>query len=1233
MPTEDDPEEVHRHLRPFTSRHPIPTIKSYEEEKENRRAQGREHAEQSSSHATQSDDVATNGSTAVSHGMSTSGSMQQSAGAEQSKVNGEDEEHMNDTTETGSAARDPKARVKALSQRKDEQAEREVIDPVTHLPVTIQDFTSQALKEVPEDDRWIGASGKTATGLSNKSKSAKQLHKEFKHQQGEHDASRDLYPPPAFDAIRFELQTTYTRGVTIVTAGLVLIVTIMLVTERFLRHHIIGTASDKPRDLIIVAVWIVPALGALAAMGSLIFGMRDWMAKRIDSIWDDEVWYASDQAEMKNAKKHETETVAWLNALLGSVWPLINPDLFLSIADMLEDVMQASLPRMVRMVSVNDIGQGSESVRVLGVRWLPTGAAARSVTEDGQLQGSDKSGQQSNGTKTSGWKEGNNTKSEDQQPTSQQSQQAEDGSQQQVASGLEAEEGDFINMEIAFAYRAKSNKRSLKERAQDMHMYIAFFLPGNLKLAVWVDLRGIVGTMRLRLQLCPDPPFFSLCTITFLGQPKVDISCTPLSKHALNIMDVPFISNFVQSAVDAAMAQYVAPKSLNLDLQDMISGDDFKKDTHAHGIVVVHVKRGYDFKAGDTAIPMIREGSSDPYVSVGWAKFGKPIWSTRLMIGEMQPYWDETASILVNPEEIDVDEKLRLQLWDSDRMTADDDLGRIEVDLKELMEGSQTKGKMMERCDGFKALRANKSMPGKLDWRVGYFAKAPVQACQLKRQTYDPNLRTIQQIRERVDQTCERKLREARTKEGRHRRDADEMDQQNAQEFKRIQDAMMISAPPPDGYPSGIFSIQIHQITGLEVEETSKVQKDKEQEQSDEEEEGEDLPSAYCTVLINHNKVFKTRTKPKNSKPFYNASTERYISDWRDAEVFVAVRDSRVHEDDPLLGIVHLPLSEIFKERSQVNGFYPLAGGVGFGRIRLSMVWRSALYQAPREAIGWDYGTLEIQSEIPPGNLDKALKGAKIKFHTDLGSAKMYPSKDQQSWKSRDKRSLWLPVRKRYSSCMSIQFMHHGMFSDKTSAFATFWLKDLVDEEQTEHMLTVWHGDYERACKNNLPEPGEKVGTMKVRLTFWQGLGSAHRRWAKKDPNVGEVMEILNVARDSLGRDGGKGGLGANDNNDDNSSSSSDDSDGESQKRVDGQGEHKEGLKSKVKGMQKNQEELGRRNRGVMQWKVCHLQGNYCSDRKPNERLDTSHCAVGQAQGGASGFEGRRPVRTPRPHT
>lgn len=58
----------------------------------------------------------------------------------------------------------------------------------------------------------------------------------------------------------------------------------------------------------------------------------------------------------------------------------------------------------------------------------------------------------------------------------------------------------------------------------------------------------------------------------------------------------------------------------------------------------------------------------------------------------------------MGPEEVNAEERLRIQLWDSDRTSADDDLGRIEVDLKELMHSPQSNGKMWDRTDGFFAL-------------------------------------------------------------------------------------------------------------------------------------------------------------------------------------------------------------------------------------------------------------------------------------------------------------------------------------------------------------------------------------------------------------------------------------------------------------------------------------------------------------------------------------------------
>lgn len=115
---------------------------------------------------------------------------------------------------------------------------------------------------------------------------------------------------------------------------------------------------------------------------------------------------------------------------------------------------------MVRMVAVEDLGQGSEALRILGVRWLPTGAAARSISADGKMKSSDE-------------------EKEDRQVQDNGEGQGEDKLQRQDS--MEAEEGDFVNMEIAFAYRP-STGRGIKSRAKHAHLYLAFYLPGKVKL-------------------------------------------------------------------------------------------------------------------------------------------------------------------------------------------------------------------------------------------------------------------------------------------------------------------------------------------------------------------------------------------------------------------------------------------------------------------------------------------------------------------------------------------------------------------------------------------------------------------------------------------------------------------------------------------------------------------------------------------------------------------------------
>ncbi|KAF2405640.1 hypothetical protein EJ06DRAFT_486572 [Trichodelitschia bisporula] len=1087
-----------RYGGPYTPHNPVPTVQHYREEKEARGHTGKSDREaeeyKTENQNVREDDEREQGGKDTDH----------------STTDGErppdtpDSPTDNDTSET-SQPKDTKAHRKAMKKSRNDPAERQVTDPVTHLPVTIHDFTKRDLETVPRDDTEKIDSG------------------DNEDDSGDADLGV-LFPPPEYEALTGDVARLQRFVLGLASAIVVAVAGIMAAMPAY--GHI---------------RWI---LGALLTAGLLV-GLQQYATKKTKDICSRYIWAAEREEGKKRAHSEIPESTAWLNQILGGVWPLVNPDLFVSLADTLEDVMQASLPRMVKMVSVEDIGQGSEPVRILGVRWLPRGQAAKAVSEDGKVKDEGKNDRRVSGEGEQMQKSDTNDKSDD-----------DEQQDQNLTEGMEAEEGDFVNVEIAFAYRAKPTVRGAKSRSKNAHLYLAFYLP--FKLPVWVEIHGLIGIVRMRLQLTPDPPFFSLCTLSFLGQPHVSVSCTPLTKHGLNIMDVPLISNFVQSAVDAAAAQYVAPKSLTLDLKEMLVGEDFKKDTTARGVLVVRVRSAKGFKEGDAGIPLIQDGSADVYVTVGWAKFGKPVWSSRV-ITSMEPVWDETAFVLVTPDELNIHERVRLQLWDSDRGTADDDLGRVEVDLKEIMTDPKTNGHMCNRTDKLRAFKGG--MPGELEWSVGYFSKTRVLDSQLEQQDVIPGVNTLDELKAQVNASSERKLREAT------RNETSETDQQKAQDLKERCDEISIATPPPSEYPSGILSVVVHNITGLEIESLSK-SSDNDVEHDD----GDDLPSAFVDVVLNHAAIFRTRTKPKNSKPFFNAGCERFVRDWQSAEVHLGVWDSRPHEDDALVGTVFLPLAEIFKDRSQIAGTWPLSGGIGFGRLRISLVWRSVQLQLPQPMRGWDVGTLELQPRIR-GRVE-GVDGCTLKLRTDLGKGKYSGAEGGEGWK-RDK-PLRLGVNKRFRKPLVCEFKKHGV-RDKVVAFAVLWLHDVPDGKDHTAVVPVWTGDLKRATANVDDKYGTKVGEIEVQLRMWPGLSGWHSKLAAKEMDVGRVMEVVECAGEA------DGDSREDEAESSSSSSDSDSSDDDGSKDLEKDG--KRGPVDSLKDYKRHRKTLHRQHRGAMQWK------------------------------------------------
>ena len=352
---------------------------------------------------------------------------------------------------------------------------------------------------------------------------------------------------------------------------------------------------------------------------------------------------------------------------------------------------------------------------------------------------------------------------------------------------------------------------------------------------------------------------------------------------------------------------YVAPKSMEIDLSKILQGDDIQKDVAALGILWIRIHRAVGLSKQDKRGS--KGGGSDPYITLSFSKYQKPMYCTRVITDDLNPIWEETAALLVTPEVIKADEQLSVELWDSDRSSADDIVGKVELSMQELI---QHPGQMYPQISKLSGLESGSDMPGELHWEVGFFSKPKLRPA-LRTDGKDPNL----------PETL---------------KDSKELQDQKGSLDTETEDAVE-HTPPDPLWPTGVCSVIVHQIVNLELENIQGSEgnrKGREFEPAkpygeNTEEQGGTLPTSYCTIHFNDQLVYRTRAKAVSSKPIFNAGTERFMRDWRKGIVTVTVRDSRYRQHDPLLGVVPLRLTDILQASSQVTRWYPLDGGIAFG--------------------------------------------------------------------------------------------------------------------------------------------------------------------------------------------------------------------------------------------------------------------------------------------------------------
>jgi len=172
-----------------------------------------------------------------------------------------------------------------------------------------------------------------------------------------------------------------------------------------------------------------------------------------------------------------------------------------------------------------------------------------------------------------------------------------------------------------------------------------------------------------------------------------------------------------------------------------------------------------------------------------------------------------------------------------------------------------------------------------------------------------------------------------------------------------------------------------------------------------------------------------------------------------------------MRQQDQILGIVPLKLSDILQTSSQVTRWYPLDGGIGFGRIRISLLFHSFETRLPPQQLGWDVGTFEF---TPNRILATGYNAnSKLKLKTGGSSGKIPRMQCQKTeegdgvfWdiaKKEGKNNVRLPVRCRYRSLVIFEF--RATNKRKVDAYAVVWLHHLEGNKEENISIPIWTTD------------------------------------------------------------------------------------------------------------------------------------------------------------------------------
>ncbi|SGY85199.1 BQ5605_C009g05745 [Microbotryum silenes-dioicae] len=375
--------------------------------------------------------------------------------------------------------------------------------------------------------------------------------------------------------------------------------------------------------LILFSEWAVGVVMVRRKTHSL---MKDW-------AWDRE------RKRGTNPNVSAFESVEWMNSVLSTVWPMLDPDLFVAGVDLLEDALKMLSPSVVRTVRIDSVDQGLNAMRILGIRRLPDDF---DITESPFASQVD--------------------------PT---------GPHLEEHKALDnAAPGQYVNIEAEFAYR-----RLPKSKSENAHLVIHMGLGVKkvlkVELPVLCELSGLYGKIRLRLEMIAEPPFVRHVKFSFPIFPSIEIVAKPL--RAIDVMSLPGFKPFILSSINSVLYHFVAPQSYELDLSRFFLGSNVAMKTRSVGVVCVAIHKAQNLTASDV------RGTSDGFVNVSFVHSGKVLFSTRVVPKTLNPVWEEVIFLRITDDEIDEQDRIRFTVLDWDRFSKNDVIGMTSISLTHLV--------------------------------------------------------------------------------------------------------------------------------------------------------------------------------------------------------------------------------------------------------------------------------------------------------------------------------------------------------------------------------------------------------------------------------------------------------------------------------------------------------------------------------------------------------------------